>query len=172
MLILRSSNWSCIRVSFFLYLPTAAESVSPAGTVPFTAGHWKFVAGGHWCREEYIFWVIFLVPWSKRGCEGKRHLSLRKSLQWLLKKPTSRLMTIPSMEAIEVDLNLHLAGWPRNSWGFDGDILGCETQLDYPKKKSLHFHEIYSISGLYKNLTIKSCCIKFIFTGNTPLVGG
>ena len=45
-------------------------------------------------------------------------------------------MTIPYMETIGVDLNLHLAGWPRNSWGFDGDILGCETQLDYPKKKS------------------------------------
>lgn len=69
---------------FFLYLPTAAESVSPAGTVPFTAGHWKFVAGGHWCREAYIFWVIWC---HGQNVEGKRHLSLRKSLQWLLKKP-------------------------------------------------------------------------------------
>ena len=74
------------------------------------------------------------------------------------------------MEAIGVDLKLYLAGWPRILGDLMGIPLGCETQLDYPKKNSLHFHEIYSISGLYKNLTIKSCCIKFIFTGNTPLV--
>ena len=69
MLILRSSKWSCIRVSFFLYLPTAAESVSPAGTVPFTAGHWKFWREGRRCREEYSF-LGHLVPWSKRGGEA------------------------------------------------------------------------------------------------------
>ena len=45
-------------------------------------------------------------------------------------------MTIPYMETIEVDLKLYLAGWPRNSWGFDGDTLGMWNPVGQSQKKS------------------------------------